>query len=121
MSAKEESVSVALSKGLMIALGSIMVSGVIGFCGALFIMYEDVAVLKSDQEKWNQTRQVSVKQWEKLRRLKDKEAKDIKEIHEEIDQLKEAVDGEIDEVKLYLYTFHGLDIMNIPHTHREGR
>ena len=110
MSNKEESVSVALSKGLMIALGSIMVSGVIGFCGALFLMYEDVAVLKSDNQRWTQSRAVSVKQWEKLRRLKDKETKDIMEIHEEID-----------EVKLYLYTFHGLDIMNIPHEHKEGR
>lgn len=110
MSKQDEAISIALSKGLVWGLGSIMVSGIIGFCGALFMMYQDVVILKSDQQKWNQARQTSVKQWEKLRRLKDKETKDIKEIHDEID-----------EVRLHIYTFHGMDIMNIPHIHKEGR
>jgi len=107
---EEQAVSIAISKGLVWGLGSIIVAGIIGFCSALFVMYQDVTILKTDNERWTQSRQVSVKQWEKLRRLKDKEASDIKEIH-----------AEIDEVRLYLYTFHGLDIMNIPHDHKEGR
>ncbi len=109
MNKDDEAVSIAISKGLVWGLGSIMVAGIIGFCGALFVMYEDVAVLKSDNEKWTNARQVSVKQWEKLRRLKDKETKDIKELHEEIDG-----------VKMYLYTFHGREILGIP-PHKEGK
>ena len=88
---KSQVATVELGKGLMWGVGSIMVSGIIGFCGALFMMYQDVAVLKSNNEKWVQQRKVSVKQWKKL-----------------------------SDLEKYMYTFHGKDILGIPHNHKEG-
>lgn len=112
MSKDDQAVSIAISKGLVWGIGSIIVAGVISFCGALFVMYQDVAILKTNTDKFTQQRQVSVKQWQRMREAEDKLEAQIKELDEELHD-------HVQETTKYMYTFHGVDILGVPHKHKE--